>query len=160
MGPFTRRIIGFGVHSGAVDRVAPCRMFHRAIRGQGPPKYLSSDHDQLYRFHQWETNLRVLEVTEIETVPYVPLSHQFVERPIGRLRREYLDRTLFWTTVDLDAKLTEFQHYYDGHRTHAGLEGVCPNRGLANRHRQSISKPVGGAETVEGCIRLQSPHDL
>ena len=48
---FTRRVIGFGVHSGIVDGVALCRMFHRAIRGQSLPKYLSSDHDPLYRFH-------------------------------------------------------------------------------------------------------------
>ena len=52
MDQFTRRIIGFGVHTGIVDGVALCRMFHRAIRGQSLPKYLSSDHDPLYRFHQ------------------------------------------------------------------------------------------------------------
>ena len=69
MDQFTRRIIGFGVHSGVVDGVALCCMFHRAIRGQGLPKYLSSDHDPLYRFNQWKANLRVLEVTEIKTVP-------------------------------------------------------------------------------------------
>ena len=44
------------------------------------------------RFHQWLANLRVLEVAEIKTVPYVPLSHPFVERLIGTLRRECLDR--------------------------------------------------------------------
>jgi putative transposase len=65
--------------------VALCRMFNRAIRGQSLPKYLSSDHDPLYRFHQWQANLRVLEVTEIKTVPYVPLSHPFVER-LNRMR--------------------------------------------------------------------------
>ena len=85
--------------------------------------------DPLYRFHQWQANLRVLEVTEIKTVPYVPLSHPFVERLIGTLRREYLYRVLFWTTVDLDAKLTEFQDYYNGNRTHAGLEGGLPEPG-------------------------------
>ena len=66
------------------------------------PKYLSSDHDPLYRFKQWQANLRILEVAEIKTVPYVPMSHPFVERLIGTVRREYLDRTLFWTTVDLE----------------------------------------------------------
>ena len=129
MDQFTRRIIAFGVHSGAVDGVALCCMFHRAIRRQSLPKYLSSDHDPLYRYHQWKAHLRVLEVTEIKTVPYVPLSHPFVERLIGTLRREYLDRTLFWTTVDLDAKLAEFRKYYNGHRTHAGLEGGLPEPG-------------------------------
>ena len=92
MDQFTRRIIGFGVHSGIVDGVALCRMFQRAIRGHSLPKYLSSDHDPLYRFHQWQANLRVLEVKELKTVPYVPLSHPFVERLIGTIRRECLDR--------------------------------------------------------------------
>jgi putative transposase len=90
------------------------------------PKYLSSDHDPLYRFHQWQANLRILQVTEIKTVPDVPLSHPFVERLIGTVRREFLDRTLFWTSADLEEKLLEFQHYYNGHRTHAGLEGRLP----------------------------------
>jgi hypothetical protein len=71
MDQFTRRIIGLGVHRGIVDGVALCWMFHRAIRGHALPKYLSCDHDPLYRFHQWQANLRVLEVTEIKTVPYV-----------------------------------------------------------------------------------------
>jgi len=97
--------------------VALCRLFNRAIRWQlKMPKYLSTDHDPLYRFH---ANLRVLEVTEIKTVPYVPLSHPFVERLIGTLRRECLDRTLFWNTSDLEAKLLDFQQYYNEHRTHA-----------------------------------------
>ena len=74
MDQFTRRIVGFGVHGGIVDGVALCRMFNRAVRGQSLPKYLSSDHDPLYRFHQWQANLRVLEVTEIKTVFYVPLA--------------------------------------------------------------------------------------
>src|SRR5215472_19155661 len=30
------------------------------------------------------------------------------------------------TTTDLETKLIEFQHYYNGHRTHAGLEGRLP----------------------------------
>jgi transposase InsO family protein len=126
MDQFTRRIVGFGVHRGAVDGVALCCMFGRAIRGKRLPKYLSSDHDPLYRFQQWKANLRVLELTEIKTVPYVPLSHPFVERLIGTLRREYLERILFWTTVDLDEKLAEFQHFYNGYRTHAGLGGTVP----------------------------------
>jgi len=126
MDQFTRRIVGFGVHNGIVDGVALCRMFNRAIRGQTLPKYLSSDHDPLYRFHLWQANLRTLEVMEIKTVPYVPLSHPFVERLIGTIRREYLDRTLFWTTIDLEMKLLDFQHYFNGHRTYAGLDGHTP----------------------------------
>jgi len=83
MDQFTRRIIGFGVYRGIVDGLALCRMFQQAIRGPSLPKYLSTNNDPLYRFHQWQANLRVLEVAEIKTVPYVPLSHPFIERLIG-----------------------------------------------------------------------------
>src|SRR6516165_5564919 len=126
MDQFTRRIIGFGVHCGTVHGTALCRMFYRAIGGHNLPQYLSSDHDPLYRFHQWQANLRVLEMKEIKAVPHVPLSHPFVERLIGTIRREYLDRILFWTTADLEAKLIDFQNYYNFHRTHAGLGGRLP----------------------------------
>src|SRR5215510_2022763 len=71
MDQFTRRIVGFAVHRGVVDGLALCRMFNRAIHTQTLPKYLSSDHDPLYRYHQWQANLRVLEIQEIKTVPYV-----------------------------------------------------------------------------------------
>jgi len=128
MDQYTRRIIGFGIHRGMVDGLALCTMFNHAIRRQPPPKYLSSDHDPLYRFCQWQANLRVLSVIEVKTVPYVPLSHPFVERLIGTIRREYLDRTLFWTTADLETKLLEFRDYCNRHRAHAGLGGRPPER--------------------------------
>src|SRR3989441_12269846 len=68
MDQFTRRIVGFAVHRGVVDGVVLCRMFNRVIHTQRPPKYLSSDHDPLYLFHQWQANLRVLAVQEIKTI--------------------------------------------------------------------------------------------
>jgi transposase InsO family protein len=101
-------------------------MFNRAMRWQTVPKYLSSDHDPLYRFHQWQANLRVLGVTEIKTVPFVPLSHPFVERLIGTIRRECLDRLLFWTAADLELKLSGFQNYYNRFRVHGSLENQTP----------------------------------
>jgi putative transposase len=139
MDQFTRRVIGFGVHSGIVDGVALCRMFHRAIRGHGVPNTSAPNHDPLYRFHQWQANLRVLEVTEIKSVPYVPLSHPFVERMIGTVRRECLGRILFCGTADLETKPLDFQHYYNGHQTHSGLEGRLPGPTFEG----SVMRPTG-----------------
>ncbi len=123
---FTRRIIGFGVHAGDIDGVALCRMFNRAISSQGEPRYLSSDHDLLFEYHPWKTNLRILDVEEIKTVPNAPLSHPFVARLIGTIRREYLDQVFFWNAVDLERKLAEFRAYYNVRRVHSSLGDQTP----------------------------------
>ena len=135
MDQFTRRIIGFAVHAGVLDGPTVCRMFNSIIGGSKSPRYLSSDHDPLFRFRQWNANLRILEVMEVKTVPYVPLSHPFVERLIGTVRREYLDQVPFWGALDLDRKLLRFKDYYNHDRAHQGLNGASPNQkgGVADR---------------------------
>lgn len=128
MDQFTRRLVGVGVQAGAVDGAALYRLFNRVICGQGVPKQLSSDHDPLFTFHRWQANLRVLGVEEIKTIPHVPISHLFIERLIGTIRREYLDHVLFWTAADLERKLEEFAAYYNnGYRVHHALEGRTPS---------------------------------
>jgi hypothetical protein len=126
MDQYTRRIIGFAVHAGNVDGLALCRMFNGATATQGWPKCLSSDNDPLFQYHRWKTNLRVLDVEEIKSLPHVPMSHPFVERLIGSVRRELLDQTLFWTATDLENKLRDHQSYYNNCRTHSGREGTTP----------------------------------
>ena len=126
MDVFTRRIIGFGVHPADIDGVSVCRLFNCATARQPLPKRLSTDHDPLFRFHRWLANLRVVEIEEIKSVPYVPVSHPFIERLIGTIRRECLDRVLFWNAVDLARKLEEFKLYYNGSRCHQSLSGGTP----------------------------------
>jgi transposase InsO family protein len=126
MDQYTRRIIGLGVHAGNVDGLALCRMFSEATSKQDWPKYLSSDNDPLFQYHQWKANLRILGVEEIKSLPHVPMSHPFVERLIGSVRRELLDQTLFWTGTDLENKLREYQCYYNEDRTHSGRDGTTP----------------------------------
>ena len=121
-----RRIIGFGVAPAHLDGIRVCQMFNRAIARQTLPRHLSSDHDPLFRFHRWQANLRVLEVDEIKTVPETPRSHAFVERLIGTIRREFLDRTLFWSQGDLERKLEGYQKYYNECRCRSGLAGLTP----------------------------------
>ncbi len=101
-------------------------MFNHAIARQGAPAYLSSDHDPLFEFHRWKANLRVLEVDELEAIPYTPTSHPFAERLIGTTRRKFLDQVLFWNSVDLASKLSAFREYYNLERVHSGIEGATP----------------------------------
>ena len=123
---FTRRLVGFGVEQAPIDGLSVCRMFNYAVAGQPTPRRVSTDHDPLFRFHRWLANLRVREIAEIKTVPYAPISHPFVERLIGTLRREYLDRMFFWNVRDLVRKLEDFKAYYNCARVHRGLAGRTP----------------------------------
>jgi transposase InsO family protein len=126
MDQFTRRIIGFGTHRGTFDgplRSSVAEVSQHRQRSvvsvppmAGQPSSVGGDGDQ-------DRTLRAVRI------PYVPLSHPYVERLVGTLRRECLDRTLFWTSADLEAKLREFQKYFNEHRTHAGIEGRLPDSG-------------------------------
>jgi len=91
MDQFTRRIVGFGVHPGVVDGVSLCCLFNKAISAKGIPQRLSSDNDRLFQYHQWQANLRILDVKEIRSVPYTPTSHPFIERLIGNRVVERFD---------------------------------------------------------------------
>ena len=126
MDQWSRQIIGFGIHQGPVDGIAVCRRFNDVISGTDPPCYVSSDNDPLFRFYRWKANLRILEVMEINSIPYVPMSHPFIERVIGTIRREYLDHVPFWNSLDLERKLGEFKDYYNHYRTHVALSGLPP----------------------------------
>ena len=101
-------------------------MFSQIIAGKSAPQHLSSDNDPLFRFHRWPANLLTLEVKEIKSVPYVPVSHPFVERLIRTIRREFLDHVLIWNAVDLERKLEEFRIYYNDDRVHQSLGGSPP----------------------------------
>jgi hypothetical protein len=62
------------------------------------------------------------------------MSHPFVERLIGSVRRESLDQTFFWTATDLENKLRVYQHYYNVHRAHSGQDGATPvESGASNK---------------------------
>ena len=63
---------------------------------------------------------------ELKSVPYAPVSHPFIERLIGTVRREYLDHVFFWNAIDLGRKLEEFKDYYNTQRVHRALAGSTP----------------------------------
>jgi transposase InsO family protein len=155
----TRRIVGFAVQAGALDGPSVCRMFNQIVSGaERLPRALSSDHDPLFEFQRWKANLRILEIEELKTVPYVPLSHPFVERLIGTLRRELLDQVFFWTARDLERKLALFKEYYNRERTHDSLDGVTPAAKAENMtHRPLDLAQYRWRSHCRGLFQLPAP---
>ena len=93
-------------------------MYNTAISTKCVPKNISPDNDPLFLYQQWQANLRILNVHEIKTVSYTPISPPFIERLIGTIRREYLDHILFWNAQDLERKLADFGQYDNRARVH------------------------------------------
>jgi len=58
-------------------------------------------------------------------IPYGgPNAAAHIERLIGTLRRECLDRLLIWNERHLRCVLTEFIRWYNHGRVHQGLNGI------------------------------------
>jgi hypothetical protein len=70
----------------------------------------------------------------------------------GTVRRECLDRTLFWTATDLEAKLLDFQHYYNEHRTPAGRQGYPSGNVRQRRSLTSKSQLLSMAKALSRLI--------
>jgi putative transposase len=123
---FTRRIVRFSTRKGSVTGIGLYYMFNKMINRRDLPKYLSSDNDPLFHVYRWKDNLRILDIEEIKSVPYAPTSHPFIERLIGTIRREILDKTFYWHANDLQNKLKLFQCYYNEERCHGSIDGLSP----------------------------------
>ena len=73
-------------------------------------------------------------------IPFgAPNAAAHIERLIGTLRREFLDRMLIWNGRHLRRVLAEFIGWYNHGRVHQGLNGIPdPDPVLAE------PKPAGG----------------
>jgi hypothetical protein len=74
----------------------------------------------------------------VRSLPNVPVSHPFVERLIGTIRHEYLDRVFYWNANDLQRKPDEFKTYFNETRVHSGIQGKTPN------HQAELTEPTIG----------------
>ena len=109
------------------------------------------------RFHQWQANLRILGIHEIKTIPCVPVSHPFIERLIGTIRREYLDHLLFWNASDLERKLDAFKEYYNGSRIHQSLAQQTPEEAAGKDPPPSVD-PKHFVWRAQGQGGVQTPR--
>jgi hypothetical protein len=85
-------------------------------------------------------------------------SHPFVERLIGTIRREYLDRVLFWTAIDLESKLSgsEIITINIAHMRHCTAR--LPSR-IATATSRPVLKRTAGRNIAEGCFKHHERRD-
>ena len=91
----------------------------------------------------------LVKLVEVKTVPYTPLSHPFVERVIGSVRREFLDQLLFWNGRDLSRKLSQYFVYYNETRGHLSLNGKTPEQSAGNTAKSKL--PIENYSWISHC---------
>jgi len=96
----------------------------------------------LFEYLQWKANLAILGIEEVRTIPYCPVSHPFIERKIGTIRREYLDHVFYWNAKDLKRKLRAYQDHFNELRIHQGIAGKVPNE-MADLEETKIASIEG-----------------
>ena len=136
---FSRRIVGFSVHQGDLTGSKVCWMFNRVILRQSLPDRLSTDNDALFKSYRWQANVDVHGLDTINSVPNAPVSHPFVERLIGSVRREFLNHIFFRYSIDLERKLLAYQEYFNNSRGHYGIGGMTPGKKSGEKAAEVIS---------------------
>ena len=58
----------------------------------------------------------------------MPRMNSIMERWVLSLRRELLDRTLIWNALHLRHALSEYERFYNEHRTHRSLQAAAAAR--------------------------------
>jgi putative transposase len=103
------------------------------------PRYLIRDKDGVYG-DGLRRHLESLGIEEVRIAPHSPWQNPFVERLIGSIRRECLDRVLLWNEAHLKRILTSYFDYYHHSRTHRALDGNAP--------RPRVVEPPGRGKVV------------
>ena len=66
-------------------------------------------------------------ITEVITAPRSPWQNAYIERVIGSIRRECLDRIMIFNERHLRGVLSSYVDYYHSPRTHLALDKDCPD---------------------------------
>jgi transposase InsO family protein len=101
------------------------------------PKYLIRDRDSIYG-NIFRQGVADMGIEQIVTAYKSPWQNGYVERMVGSIRRDCLDRHIILGEKHLQKVLTEYLDYYHEDRTHCGLGKDSPV------HRDVQRKPASG----------------
>jgi putative transposase len=94
-----------------------------------PIKFLIRDRDSKF-VAAFDAVFHSLGLRIIKTPVQAPRANAIMERWVGSVRREILDRTLVWNLPHLQRVLAEYEDHYNRHRPHRALQQASPLRGL------------------------------
>ena len=107
------------------------------------PAYLVRDNDRAYG-HAFSSRVRAMGIRDRPISPGSPWQNAYVERLIGTVRRECLDRLVVFGEAHLRQILSSYAAYYNEVRTHLSLGKDAPRTRPIERFGDIIAQPILG----------------
>ena len=117
------------------------RQITEAFPWASAPTYLVRDNDRAYG-HAFSRRVMAMGIRDRPISPRSPGQNGHMERLIGTLRRECLDRMLIFGEAHLRQILTSYASYYNDSRTHLSLHKDTPLGRAVQRYGNIAATPV------------------
>lgn len=130
---FTREcLMTFVARSIPADRVLDVLQWLFATRGV--PDHLRSDNGSEFIAHKVKAWLHTRGCQTLYIEPGHPWENPFIERFIGTLKRECLERYLFDTLAEAQQLVEHWREEYNRHRPHSSLDYLTPAEFAQQQH--------------------------
>jgi transposase InsO family protein len=117
------------------------RQITEAFPWTSAPTYLVRDNDRAYG-HVFTSRVRAMGIRDRPISPGSPWQNAYVERLIGTVRRECLDRLLIFGEAHLRRVLASYAAYYNQVRTHLALGKDAPLGRAVQRSGVIVAIPI------------------
>jgi transposase InsO family protein len=117
------------------------RQITEAFPWASAPSYLVRDNDGAYG-HVFSRRVMAMGIRDRPISPRSPWQNGHVERLIGTVRRECLDRMLIFGEAHLRQILTSYASYYNESRTHLSLQKDAPRGRAVQRYGTIAATPI------------------
>jgi len=119
-----RRIVHFNVTAHPTAEWT-AHQLREAFPWDSAPRYLLRDRHRIFG-RDFVEPLKAMGIKEVISTPRSPWERAFVERVIGTIRRECLDRAIVFNQASLCRHVKSFLAYYHESRTHLSLVKDAP----------------------------------
>jgi putative transposase len=119
-----RRIVHFAVTAHPTAEWT-AQQLREAFPWDSAPQYLLRDRDRIFG-RDFVEQVQAMGIKQVLSAPRSPWQRAYVERVIGTIRRECLDRVIVFNERSLHHHLEAFTTYYHRSRTHLALQKDTP----------------------------------
>jgi transposase InsO family protein len=117
------------------------RQITEAFPWTSAPIYLVRDNDRAYGY-AFKSRVRAMGIRDRPISPGAPWQNGYVERLIGTVRRECLDRVLIFGEAHLQRILSSYAAYYNEVRLHLALGKDAPLGRPVQRSGVIVAIPI------------------